>query len=103
MIDKLGRYRHFKGNEYRVYGTCCDSKNNLIYILYKRLNDDTGFWLRPYDMFFEQVERDGKIFDRFALIEKSIEYLDLEKLTARHSETMEVFSVEKTSDTEFKA
>ncbi len=99
MLEKLGRYRHFKGNEYRVYGTC----NNNEYILYKPLNDDSGYWIRPLVMFFEQVECEGRTYDRFALIEQSIEYLELDIFRARHSETMEVFEVSKVTDIEFTA
>ncbi len=101
MKSRLGKYKHFKGNEYRVYGTCEDKENNATYILYKRISDDSGFWLRPIDMFFEQVDRGGKVFDRFTLVEESVEYLDIPTLVARHSETLETYSLKKVSDIKF--
>ena len=37
-------------------------------ILYRPLYNQTGLWVRPYDMFFEQVEVDGHQEPRFTLI-----------------------------------
>ena len=37
-------------------------------ILYRPLSNQTGLWVRPYDMFFEQVEVNGHVQPRFTLI-----------------------------------
>lgn len=37
-------------------------------VLYRPLYNQTGLWVRPYDMFFEQVETDGQLQPRFTLI-----------------------------------
>lgn len=37
-------------------------------VLYRPLHNQTGLWVRPYDMFFEQVEADGQLQPRFAPI-----------------------------------
>lgn len=62
---KLGRYRHFKGNEYEVIGMAKHSETLEEFVLYKALYGDKGFWVRPKEMFFENVERDGKVMKRF--------------------------------------
>ncbi len=97
-----GTYKHFKGNEYKVYELCKNTKDNTTYVLYKPLYNDSGFWIRPFNMFFEQVERDGKTFDRFTLEEKTIEALDLQTLVAKHSETLDEIKVYKTLDNQYE-
>ena len=65
---KLGRYRHFKGNEYEVIGTAKHSETTEEYIVYKALYGDGGLWIRPKEMWNETVEREGKTFKRFEFI-----------------------------------
>lgn len=67
---KLGIYEHFKGAKYEVLGLVKHSESLEEMVLYKHLDDDGGMWVRPKEMFFEQVERDGKKFPRFKLIEE---------------------------------
>jgi hypothetical protein len=65
---KLGKYRHFKGNEYELIGVAHHSESLEDYAVYRALYGDGELWIRPLAMFFEKVERDGKIFDRFTYI-----------------------------------
>ena len=65
---KIGRYRHFKGNEYEVIGTAKHSETLEEYVVYKALYGEGGLWIRPKDMWNETVERDGKTFKRFEFI-----------------------------------
>ncbi len=67
MIE-LGRYRHFKGNEYEVLGVVRHSETMEELVLYKALYGDGGTWVRPISMWNEIVERDGKTFKRFEKI-----------------------------------
>ncbi len=60
-----GRYRHFKGNEYEVLGMARHSETLEYLAVYRALSEDHGLWVRPAEMFFEEVERDGKIMPRF--------------------------------------
>ncbi len=69
MEVKLGRYRHFKGNEYEVIGIAKDSETLEEKVVYKALYGDGGLWVRPVEMWNETVERDGKTFKRFEFIE----------------------------------
>ena len=66
---KLGRYRHFKGNEYEVVGVARHSESLEDHVIYKPLYESaSALWIRPLAMFLETVERDGQVFPRFAYI-----------------------------------
>ena len=65
---KLGKYRHFKGNEYEVIGIAKHSETLEPMVVYKALYGDGGIWVRPAEMWNETVERDGKVFKRFTYI-----------------------------------
>jgi hypothetical protein len=63
-----GRYRHYKGGEYKVRGVVRHSETLEALVLYAPLYNDSGLWVRPYDMFFGTVEIGGVVQPRFALI-----------------------------------
>ena len=63
-----GRYRHYKGKEYEVIGFAKHSETEEKLVLYIGLYDDNQMWVRPYDMFIETVEINGKQIPRFAKI-----------------------------------
>lgn len=65
---KLGRYRHFKGNEYEVIAIAKHSETTEDYVVYKALYGDGGLWVRPASMWNETVERDGATYKRFTFI-----------------------------------
>lgn len=65
---KLGRYRHFKGNEYEVIGIAHHSETMEEMVVYRALYGEGGLWVRPAAMWNETVERDGKVFKRFTYI-----------------------------------
>ena len=62
---KLGRYRHFKGNEYEVIAIAKHSETTEDYVVYKALYGDGGIWVRPASMWNETIERDGITYKRF--------------------------------------
>lgn len=66
---KLGRYRHFKGNEYEVIAIAKHSETLEEMVVYRALYGEGGVWVRPASMWNETVERDGKIYQRFTRIE----------------------------------
>lgn len=68
MSLPLGRYRHFKGNEYEVLGVARDSESEQEYVVYRALYGERGLWIRPLRMFTEEVERDGRRQPRFTLV-----------------------------------
>ena len=65
---KLGKYRHFKGNEYEVLGIAKHSETLEPMVVYKALYGDGGLWVRPLSMWNEEITRDGKTFKRFQYI-----------------------------------
>ena len=65
---KLGRYRHFKGNEYEVIALATHSETGEPMVVYRALYGDGGVWVRPERMWNESVERDGKVYQRFTYI-----------------------------------
>jgi hypothetical protein len=67
MIRK-GIYRHFKGKLYEVVDQARHSETQEWYVVYRALYGDYGLFVRPFDMFVEQVERDGKTFARFEFL-----------------------------------
>ena len=66
---KLGRYRHFKGNEYEVLYIGKDSETMEDVVIYRALYGQNEVWVRPARMWNETVVRDGKEYKRFTLIE----------------------------------
>lgn len=63
-----GRYRHYKGGEYQVHGVVRHSETLEALVLYTPLYNSTGLWVRPYAMFFEEIEVQGRIQPRFARV-----------------------------------
>ncbi len=61
-----GRYRHYKGNEYRVLGMARHSETLEPLVLYQALYGDTSaLWIRPQPMFLETVQVAGAVLPRF--------------------------------------
>ncbi|MBI3876142.1 MAG: DUF1653 domain-containing protein [Verrucomicrobia bacterium] len=60
-----GRYRHYKGNEYRVVGLARHSETLAELVVYQALYGDSGLWVRPRTMFGETVEVGGRRVLRF--------------------------------------
>ncbi len=65
---KLGKYRHFKGNEYEVLAVANHSETLEKMVVYKALYGKEEIWVRPLSMWDEEITRDGKTFKRFQYI-----------------------------------
>jgi len=62
-------YRHFKGGKYRFIGMAKDSEDpERELVVYQALYGEKGLWVRPKDMFFSSVERNGYSGPRFTPI-----------------------------------
>ena len=70
MELKLGKYRHFKGGEYRLLGIATHSETMENMVVYQALYGEGGIWVRPADMWNELVETDGTTVPRFRLTEE---------------------------------
>ena len=70
MKLKLGKYKHYKGKEYEVIGIARHSETLEELVVYKALyqNDGENLWVRPLQMFLEEVEIEGKKMPRFELL-----------------------------------
>lgn len=64
----LGRYQHYKGGQYEVMGVARHSETFEVLVVYRPLYGDSAVWVRPYAMFYEQVDVNGKLQPRFALL-----------------------------------
>ena len=51
----LGRYRHFKGNEYEVLAIAHHSETQEPMVVYKALYGEQAVWVRPASMWTEEV------------------------------------------------
>ncbi|MFA5163547.1 MAG: nucleotide exchange factor GrpE [Patescibacteria group bacterium] len=65
---KIGRYRHYKGNEYQVLNLAQDSEDQSRLVVYQDLKDESKIWVRPQAEFLEQVEIEGELKDRFEFL-----------------------------------
>ncbi len=65
---KPGKYRHFKGNEYRLIAVAKHSETLAPMVVYEALYGEGGLWVRPAEMWSEQVDRDGYSGPRFTYI-----------------------------------
>ena len=63
-----GRYRHFKGNEYRLLYIARHSETLEPMVVYQALYGEMGIWVRPAEMWSEHVDRDGYSGPRFTYI-----------------------------------
>ena len=62
---KPGIYRHYKGNEYRVYGIARHSETSEQLVVYRPLYGAGELWVRPLKMFNESVCIEGEELLRF--------------------------------------
>ena len=71
---KLGKYKHYKGKQYEIVGVARHSETLEELVVYHALYDSKEFgknalWIRPLQMFLEEVEIEGKKIPRFKFIE----------------------------------
>lgn len=51
-------YRHFKGNLYQIVAVALDSEDGSKQVVYQQLYSPFLVYVRPYDMFLSEVDRD---------------------------------------------
>lgn len=69
---KKGLYKHYKGATYEVLGEAVNSENKEELIVYQEFNENkienARIWVRPKNMFLEEVEIEGIKKPRFEYI-----------------------------------
>lgn len=72
----VGKYQHYKGNFYQVQGIAIHSETEEEMVLYRPLYGAGLLWVRPLQMFLENVEIEGKKQPRFTYVgsEESVNY-----------------------------
>ena len=69
---KAGLYQHFKGGLYEVLECVVNSESLELMVLYRPVGSPT-LWVRPYAMFFEEVEQEGKRVPRFRFLSEHVQ------------------------------
>ena len=67
-VVRPGRYRHYKGGEYRVLSVGTDSETGQPAAVYQAADGSGKLWVRPAAMFSEPVETADGIALRFAYL-----------------------------------
>ena len=66
---KPGLYKHFKNNNYLIITTVVDTENEEAFVLYTAESDNKcRLWIRPIEMFYEEVETNHGTMPRFAYV-----------------------------------
>ena len=60
-------YKHYKGTKVKVLGECFHSETEELMVIYIHL-EDGYIWVRPKEMFLENVIIDGVEVERFKKI-----------------------------------
>lgn len=98
-----GKYKHYKGNCYEVY-CVATTKWEEQFVLYQQLYGEKKFWIRPFNMFFDEIDDNGIKVKRFsptstkrkdahAQIQRLIDLLKQGELSITHSETNVPFCI----------
>ncbi|HHJ0490048.1 TPA: DUF1653 domain-containing protein [Legionella pneumophila] len=66
---KKGIYRHYKGNLYEVIDVARHSESLEDMVVYRALYGDFELWVRPLNMFLQDIEISGEVHKRFELYE----------------------------------
>lgn len=63
-----GLYRHYKGGEYEVLDVAVHSETEELMVVYRPQYGDKKLWVRPLNMFAENILVDGHPVARFELV-----------------------------------
>lgn len=52
------KYKHFKGNVYKVLALANHTETNELLVVYQDLNNEGKVWARPIEMFMSKVDKE---------------------------------------------
>jgi len=67
---KIGIYKHYKGNKYKVVGTAKNTETEENLVIYQSIDGEEKMWARPEKMFKGFVKIKNKEVPRFEFIEE---------------------------------
>ena len=70
FMDKERYFQHFKGGVYKLISIAYDSETLEELVVYQALYGEKRTWVRPKELFFSTVCRDGETKERFKEISK---------------------------------
>jgi len=68
---KKGKYRHYKGPLYEVIDLARHSETEEQMVVDRTLYGDLSVWVRPLEMFNEEIKYEGKRGKRFEYISEA--------------------------------
>ncbi len=72
MSCKKGIYQHYKGNFYEVLDVARHTETLENLVVYRALYGERELWVRPLEMFLEQIQVDAKTVPRFRYISEVV-------------------------------
>ncbi len=68
MLIKLGKYKHYKGNNYDVIGIAKHSETLEELVVYRACYGNNDLYVRPLKMFVEKIMINGEKVARFKYV-----------------------------------
>jgi len=68
-LEKDGIYEHYKGMRYQLLAVGRHSETLEEVVIYQALYGEGDIWVRPLEMFIENIDKDGETLPRFKRVD----------------------------------